>query len=149
MFILIQVCHDTLDALSLIKSVDIIRAWQFHKNVFHFFQNQYENSNAEIVCSALEVVGKYISWIDISLIANDKFVPVIIRYMSMPLLRESACDCIHDIISKGMDPLAKTKLVESFAEVLDKVGVLSLSEVRQTYSLLPCPGGLVVSVLDS
>lgn len=69
------------------------------------------------------------SWIDIGLIANDRFVPVIIRFMSNPLLRESACDCIHDIVSKGMDPVAKTKLVESFTDVLDNVGVLNLSEV--------------------
>lgn len=77
----------------------------------------------------LDVVGKYISWIDIGLIANDKFVPVILRFMSMPLLRESACDCIHEIISKGMDPIAKIKLVESFTDVLENVGVLNLSEV--------------------
>jgi exportin-T len=82
----------------------------------------------------LDVVGKYISWIDISLIANDKFVPVIIRFMSMPLLRESACDCIHEVISKGMDPVAKTKLVESFTDVLEKIGVLNLSEVSIFYS---------------
>ena len=83
----------------------------------------------------LDVVGKYISWIDIGLIANDKFVPVIIRFMSMPLLRESACDCIHEIISKGMDPVAKTKLVESFTDVLENIGVLNLSEVSFIHSL--------------
>ena len=75
------------------------------------------------------MIGKFISWIDINLIANDKFVPVIIRFMSAPLLRESACDCIHEIISKGMDPVAKTKLIESFAEVLENVGVLNIAEV--------------------
>ncbi|MEW8544208.1 MAG: hypothetical protein AB2693_11800 [Candidatus Thiodiazotropha sp.] len=50
--------------------------------------------------------------------------------MSEPLLRESACDCIHEIISKGLDPVAKTKLIESFAEVLENVGVLNVAEVR-------------------
>ena len=96
------------------------------------FQTQYEASEAELVCTCLDVIGKFISWIDINLIANDKFVPVIIRFMSAPLLRESACDCIHEIISKGMDPVAKTKLIESFAEVLENVGVLNVAEVRFT-----------------
>ena len=94
-----------------------------------FLQTQYETSEAELVCTCLDVIGKFISWIDINLIANDKFVPVIIRFMSAPLLRESACDCIHEIISKGMDPVAKTKLIESFAEVLENVGVLNVAEV--------------------
>ena len=76
------------------------------------------------------MIGKYISWIDINLIANEKFVPVIIRFMSQTLLRESACECIQEIISKGMDPVAKTKMIESFAEVLENVGVLNVSEVR-------------------
>ena len=93
-------------------------------------QTQYEATQTEVVCTCLEVVGKFVSWIDIGLVANDKFVPVIIRFMSNPLLRESACDCIHDVVSKGMDPVAKTKLVESFTDVLDNVGVLNLSEVR-------------------
>lgn len=89
---------------------------------------QYETSEAELVCTCIDVIGKFISWIDINLIANEKFVPVIIRFMSAPLLRESACDCIHEIISKGMDPVAKTKLIESFAEVLENVGVLNVAE---------------------
>ena len=57
-------------------------------------------------------------------------MPVIIQFMSQTLLRESACECIQEIISKGMDPVAKTKLIESFAEVLENVGVLNVSEVR-------------------
>ena len=81
------------------------------------------------MCQCLQVIGAYVSWIDITLIANDKFVSTLLRFMSNPLLRESACDCIHEIILKGMDPLAKTKLIESFITVLESAGVLSLKEV--------------------
>ncbi|XP_053377142.1 exportin-T-like isoform X1 [Mercenaria mercenaria] len=113
--------------------------------------NEYSSTQPEIVCMCLDVVGKYISWIDIGLIANDKFVPVIIRFMSMPLLRESACDCIHEIISKGMDPVAKTKLVESFTDVLENVGVLNLSEdedgdfLAKMAKLINCMGVQLIS----
>ena len=34
----------------------------------------YENKNTELVCLCLQVIGAYVSWIDIDLIANDKFV---------------------------------------------------------------------------
>jgi exportin-T len=45
------------------------------------------------------------------------------------ILRESVCDCFHEIISKGMDPVAKTDLVESLVRVLESAGVLNPSEV--------------------
>lgn len=86
----------------------------------------YETLKPALACACLKVVGAYVSWIDIGLIANDRFVPVFLRFMTQPLLRESTCDCIHEIISKGMDPIAKTKLIESFASVLNSAGILSV-----------------------
>ena len=40
----------------------------------NIFQTTYETSDPEVVCMCLEVTGKYISWIDIDLIANDKYM---------------------------------------------------------------------------
>ncbi|XP_064632186.1 exportin-T-like [Lineus longissimus] len=88
----------------------------------------YRNSNPEMTCLSLDVIGAYISWIDINLIANNRFVGVLMQFMTMPLLRESACDCIHEIVSKGMDPVMKTKLIESFASVLQDTGVMAVSD---------------------
>lgn len=85
---------------------------------------KYEKSHPELVCVCHEVIGAYISWIDISLIANDKFVGKLVGHLKEPLLREAGADCIHEIIYKGMDPLAKTQLIESFVTVLDQAGVL-------------------------
>lgn len=33
-----------------------------------------EQSDHELACLCLDVVGKYVSWIDINLVANDKVV---------------------------------------------------------------------------
>ncbi|KAK7102918.1 exportin-T-like [Littorina saxatilis] len=88
----------------------------------------YETSQPELVCMCLDVVGKYVSWIEITLVANDRFVPVLLRFLNQPLLRESAADCIYEVISKGMDPMAKLRLVESFFTVLDGAGVLNPPE---------------------
>ena len=49
--------------------------------------------------------------------------------MSVEVLRESACDCIHEIIMKGMEPVAKRELIESLVSVLEKSGVLQPQEV--------------------
>lgn len=85
---------------------------------------KYEKSNPELVCQCHEVIGAYIAWIDISLIANDRFVCKLVDHLKEPLLREAAADCIHEIITKGMDPVTKTQLIESFVTVLDQAGVL-------------------------
>lgn len=53
--------------------------------------------------------------------------------MSVEVLRESACDCMHEIITKGMEPVAKQELVESLLSVLEKSGVLQLQEVCVQY----------------
>lgn len=81
------------------------------------------------MCLCLDVIGAFIAWIDIGLIANDRFVQVFINFLSMPSLRESTCDCINQIISKGMDPVAKVKLVESYVTVLEQAGVLNFTGV--------------------
>lgn len=57
------------------------------------------------------------------------FASALLRYMSVEFLRESACDCIHEIIMKGMEPVAKRELIESLVSVLEKSGVLQLQEV--------------------
>ena len=52
--------------------------------------------------------------------------------MPVEVLRESACDCIHEIIMKGMEPLAKKELVESdsLLSVLEKSSILEPQEVK-------------------
>lgn len=90
----------------------------------------YETSNKELVCQTLEVVGAYIAWINIALIANMRFVDLLVRFLRQEPLREAAADCLHDIVAKGMDPVAKTKLVESLLNVLDSAGILNIEGVR-------------------
>ena len=64
------------------------------------------------------------------------FDSLLLRYMSVEVLRESACDCIHEIISKGMEPVAKKKLVESLLIVLEQSGILIPHEVCRLFKLL-------------
>ncbi|XP_042220195.1 exportin-T-like isoform X2 [Homarus americanus] len=85
---------------------------------------KYDKSHPELVCQCHDVIGAYIAWIDISLIANDRFVCKLVDHLKEALIREAAADCIHEIITKGMDPVTKTQLIESFVTVLDQAGVL-------------------------
>ena len=92
-------------------------------------QTQYESSGPAIVCHCLDIVGKYVSWIDIGLIANERFMAVILGFLCVAALRESACDCVSEIVSKGMDPGAKVKLVETLSQLLEKDGHFTLPQV--------------------
>ncbi|XP_074646295.1 exportin-T-like [Tubulanus polymorphus] len=94
----------------------------------------YQDTHADMVCLCLNVIGSYVSWIDINLVANDRFVAVLLQFLQKPLLRESACDCIYEVISKGMDPNAKTKLIESFSTVLGQAGVMDAEDADGDFS---------------
>lgn len=72
----------------------------------------FRDSCPEIVCLTLETVGAYVSWIDINLITNDCFIPLLFALFEKPEFRCSVCDCLTGILHKGMDPLIKTQLVE-------------------------------------
>jgi len=87
----------------------------------------YEKQSAEIIGACLKVVGAYISWIDIDLIANDRFISIMLGYLNTETVREDACDCLLEIINKGMSASGKTNLVESLYSVLDKSGVLKVT----------------------
>jgi exportin-T len=58
-----------------------------------------------------------------------RFVDLLVRFLREQPLREGAADCLHDIVAKGMDPVAKTKLVESLFSVLDSAGILNIDLV--------------------
>lgn len=88
----------------------------------------YQQSHPELTCQCLEVVGAYVSWIDLNLIANDRFVNLLLSQMSMEELREEACDCLYEIVNKGMDPVDKTKLVESLCQVLQTSGFFNVEQ---------------------
>uniref|UniRef100_A0A4W4DVS4 Exportin-T n=1 Tax=Electrophorus electricus TaxID=8005 RepID=A0A4W4DVS4_ELEEL len=88
----------------------------------------YQRSHSELTCQCLEVVGAYVSWIDLNLIANDRFVNLLLSHMSVEELREEACDCLFEIINKGMDPVDKTKLVESLSQVLQSAGFFNVEQ---------------------
>ncbi|XP_036107938.1 exportin-T isoform X4 [Molossus molossus] len=101
---------------------NLVESW------YQILQN-YQYSNSEVTCQCLEVVGAYVSWIDLSLIANDRFINMLLGHMSIEVLREEACDCLFEIVNKGMDPVDKMKLVESLCQVLQSAGFFIIDQL--------------------
>ncbi|GFO01906.1 exportin-t-like [Plakobranchus ocellatus] len=55
-------------------------------------------------------------------------IALLLRFLAKEDLREAACDAVHDIVSKGMEPVAKTSLIESFMSVLDSAGIFKCED---------------------
>ncbi|KAL2933314.1 Exportin-T [Bienertia sinuspersici] len=77
----------------------------------------YKSSDSELCANVLDSMRRYISWIDISLIANDVFIPLLFELIlvegSPEQLRSAAVGCVLAVVMKRMDPQAKLNLLKS------------------------------------
>nr|GMC51927.1 exportin-T isoform X1 [Ipomoea batatas] len=77
----------------------------------------YKNSDFDLCTTVLDSTKRYISWIDIGLIANDAFIGLLFELIlanGLPdQLRAGAADCVHAVVSKRMDPKAKLMLLQN------------------------------------
>ncbi|BFZ08391.1 hypothetical protein BsWGS_11430 [Bradybaena similaris] len=113
---------------SLIKDAMRERCVNNLADSWYQIMTSYESSQPDIVFMCLEIVGRYVSWMDIGFFANERMVELLLKFLRLEPLREAACDCVHEIISKGMEPVAKTSLIESFMNVLDSAGIFKCED---------------------
>jgi exportin-T len=64
-------------------------------NWFEILNNS--TTSIDISRDCLDNIKLYISWIDISLIANQKFVPLFFKFISIEETREKAAECIFEV----------------------------------------------------
>jgi exportin-T len=84
----------------------------------------------DVVKNCLATMRPYISWIDIGLVVNDKFIPLFVQYLSVESYREHVLDCYHEIIAKGMDANVKLTLIEQLriTELIESLfGIVSVT----------------------
>ncbi|CAD6943271.1 unnamed protein product [Tilletia controversa] len=74
-----------------------------------------EAAAAEIACLALQLVGDYVTWIDISLMVQPDTVALLYRLLghNVPNIRIAAADALSEIIAKGTKPVDKIQLLAS------------------------------------
>lgn len=93
------------------------------------------NLSSDLGNKCLEVVGQYVEWIDINLIVNDEFMGNIFEMLKSPDLAEHVCDCLCEIVQKGMPPKDKCVLVESLYGALQAAGCFALQEHDELESI--------------
>ena len=65
---------------------------------------------SELVSQTLKAIGVYASWINITLVVNDHFKPLIFKYFSSDEFCSAAIHCVTRIVGKGMQPTNKLEL---------------------------------------
>ncbi|KAL8043446.1 hypothetical protein ABFX02_09G120300 [Erythranthe guttata] len=79
--------------------------------------SMYRNSNPELCSSVLDSLRRYISWIDIGLIANDAFTGLLFDLMLvdglLDQLRAAAAGAVLAMVSKRMDSKSKLSLLQN------------------------------------
>lgn len=79
----------------------------------------FKDTNPSIVAVLLHAVERYIHWIDISLVANEKFMPLLFDVLNSSLseAQVSAVSVLTEIVSKRMDAGPKLNLVSGLGLV--------------------------------
>lgn len=82
-------------------------------NIFPLFLLSQTTWHAEpdIVTACLEVTSVYVPWIDVTSVANDKFLPVVLQLMRNEYARAAAADLLCQVVDKGMEHLDKLQLI--------------------------------------
>ncbi|XVF27059.1 hypothetical protein REPUB_Repub14bG0073900 [Reevesia pubescens] len=77
----------------------------------------YRNSDPETCTTVLDCMRRYVSWIDIGLIVNDAFIPLLFDLILVDglseQLRAAAAGCVLAVVSKRMDAQPKLSLLKS------------------------------------
>ncbi|KAK6911857.1 Exportin-T, C-terminal domain [Dillenia turbinata] len=97
------------DAMRVQCVSQIVRAW-------YDIITMYRNSEPDLCASVLESMRRYITWIDIGLIVNDAFIPLLFELILVDgpdLLRAAAAGCVLAVVSKRMDHQSKLCLLQS------------------------------------
>ncbi|TYI59801.1 hypothetical protein E1A91_D10G062200v1 [Gossypium mustelinum] len=88
----------------------IVRAW-------YDIVSMYKNTDPETCVTVLDCMRRYVSWIDIGLIVNDAFIPLLFELILVDGLSEqlhaAAAGCVLAVVSKRMDAHSKLSLLKS------------------------------------
>ncbi|KAI5594165.1 hypothetical protein POPTR_003G066200v4 [Populus trichocarpa] len=86
-------------------------------NVWYEIVSMYRNSDLDLCSSVLESMRRYISWIDIGLIVNDAFIPLLFQLILVSggseQLQGAAAGCVLAVVSKRMDHQSKLAILQN------------------------------------
>lgn len=115
----------------------------------------YSAKDPAIIESCLNVIGGWVSWIEISLVVGPEYRSQIFKSFAVPELRISACNALNEILSKKMKDSHKLELLQllDFNSVLAQLPSLKsdneLEFEERLAKLTNTVGSSLVKICDS
>ena len=83
----------------------------------------YAASHAPLAAKTLAAVASLIDWIDIGLVLNERYVPLLFGFLSNGALQLGAVHCLFEMVHKRMDHARKVALIQQL-QLLEIIGTL-------------------------
>lgn len=89
----------------------------------------YRKVDYRLARQCLRALGTMIGWIDISLVVNENMLGLLYDCLLDQRISAAACNCLYEVVKKGMDPTSKVAMVHSMRllSVLRQVPVVGLT----------------------
>ena len=83
----------------------------------------HQDLESRVMC--LKLVGMYVAWTDIQLVANERVLGVLFTCLNLDELRVAALGCFVEVVNKGMRPSDKLEFLTQLA-LHRHIGILSI-----------------------
>lgn len=120
---------------------DVMRLGDVQLLVAFWFEllHEFRSANPNIAQLVLKNIGSYIAWIDISLVVNDQVMNVLYELLADGHLRIAACECLAEVIGKGMLPADKLNMLQlmNMTDILGRLDLVNKTKKGEnTFGLL-------------
>ncbi|CAM0141297.1 unnamed protein product [Umbelopsis sp. WA50703] len=123
----IQRSRDQINRNTLLK--DAMRERDIPKLAEKWFEviQEYRAKDPSIAELGLKAISGYVAWMDISLVVNDQVMTALYQMLGEEPLRIASCECLAEVVAKGMKPLDKLSLIQML-NIADTLTQLDLSD---------------------
>ncbi|KAL1526877.1 hypothetical protein AB1Y20_015568 [Prymnesium parvum] len=109
---------------------------------------QYYYSSAPSLCAmCLNTLSHFISWIDITLVANARFMGLLVPFMHNAALHDGACACLTEIVIKRMDASLKMEHLARL-QMINLLSDAASSGVTLSEKFSALASALALEILD-
>lgn len=112
----------------------------------------YKGQAPQLAAQVLEMMQKYVAWIDIGLVANESFIPLLFEFLVSPYeylqLRGAAAECLLAIVSKRMDAASKLALLQQLQTGQACSRIMEAQEPDFALKLTALLTGIATEVLE-
>lgn len=112
------------DAMRVSATKKLTESWLSILITFH-------ESRPDLASMVFRLFGLYVSWIDVQLVLNDRFLALLFSSLNnSEALRIPATECLTEIVAKGMKPSEKLALIQGLNvhSLLERLCSVSASE---------------------